>query len=189
MEITTSPHRPAPTPWWRLVALVVVLGPVSVLALLPTGLGLDRYVLSSDSMDGPGGISRGTVLLERQVPVDDLEVGDVITFHPPPSSGEDRMVTHRVVALGDGGIITKGDAEPEPDPWVLRPQDPTVGRVDFTVPVVGYAYLILLRPATVTLLVLSAAAVSLLLATELNRRRRRVSARARLQAIGKVYQQ
>src|SRR6201999_3525964 len=40
MEITTSPHRPASTPWGRLFAIVVILGPVTILVLLPIGLGL-----------------------------------------------------------------------------------------------------------------------------------------------------
>ena len=44
MEITTSPHRPASTPWGRLVALVVILAPVTALVLLPIGLGLQRWV-------------------------------------------------------------------------------------------------------------------------------------------------
>ena len=128
MEITTSPHRPASTPWGRLVALVVILGPVSVLVLLPIGLGLQRYVMSGDTMDGErsGSIPRGSLVYERLVPVDDLRVGDVITYRPPPSSGEDDLVTHRIVSIGPEGVVTQGDAEPRPDPWVLHPEAPLV---------------------------------------------------------------
>lgn len=148
MEITTSPHRPASTPWGRLLALVVILGPVSVLVLLPIGLGLQRYVMTGDSMagDGPGAIGRGTVVFERAVPVSDLRPGDVITYRPPPSAEVEGMVTHRIVEIGPEGIRTQGDANPEPDPWLLDPDGPVVPRVVFTLPYVGYAYLALADP-------------------------------------------
>lgn len=148
MEITTSPHRPASTPWGRLLALVVILGPVSVLVLLPIGLGFQRYVMTGDSMagDGPGSISRGTVVFERAVPVSDLRPGDVITYRPPKSAGVDGMVTHRIVEITPEGIRTQGDARPTPDPWLLDPNGPVVPRVVFTLPYVGYAYLALADP-------------------------------------------
>ena len=81
MEIITAPYRPASSTWRRVLVLVAVLAPVTLLALLPMGLGLDRYVMTGDSM-APA-IHRGSVVLERDVPVGDLRVGDVVTFHPP----------------------------------------------------------------------------------------------------------
>jgi signal peptidase I len=148
MEITTSPHRPASTPWGRLLALVVILGPVTVLVLLPIGLGLQRYVMTSDSMagGGPGSAGRGSVVFERAVPVSDLRPGDVITYRPPPSAGVDGMVTHRIVDITPSGIRTQGDARAEPDPWLLVPDGPVVPRVVLTLPYVGYAYLALADP-------------------------------------------
>ena len=173
MEITPAPHRPAPTPWGRLLALVVVLGPVSILVLLPIGLGLERYVMSGDSMDaGDEGIAQGTVLFERSVPVGDLRVGDVITYRPPESSGVDGMVTHRVVAVRPAGVVTRGDAEPRRDPWVVPTDSPDVSRVVFTVPWVGYAYLLVADPGTWLLVLLAAGALAVLLSGELSRRRR-----------------
>jgi signal peptidase I len=173
MEITASPHRPAPTPWGRLLALVVVLAPVSFLVLLPIGLGLERYVMSGDSMDGgDGGIAQGTVLFERAVPVDDLAVGDVITFQAPESSDIDGMVTHRVVAVRPAGVVTQGDAEPRRDPWVLPDDAPNVSEVVFTLPWVGYAYLLVADPGTWLLVVASAALLALLLSGEVRRRHR-----------------
>ncbi|GAB2445935.1 hypothetical protein GCM10027062_28700 [Nocardioides hungaricus] len=148
MEITTSPHRPASTPWGRLLALVVILAPVTTLVLLPIGLGLQRYVMTGDSMAGdrPDSVARGTVVFERAVPVGDLRVGDVITYRPPPSAGRDGIVTHRIVEITPQGIRTQGDARPAPDPWVFEPQGPVVPRVVFALPYVGYAYLVLADP-------------------------------------------
>lgn len=148
MEITTSPHRPASTPWGRLVALVVILGPVSVLVLLPIGLGLQRYVMTGGSMDGdqPDSIPKGAVVFERLTPVNDLRVGDVITYRPPESADVDGLVTHRIVEVTPQGIRTQGDARPDPDPWLLEADDAVVPRVVFTLPYVGYAYLALAEP-------------------------------------------
>ena len=79
MEIVTAPYRPARPAWRRWLLLVAVLVPLTLLALLPVGLGLERYVITGDSM-APA-IDRGSVVLERDVPVSDLRVGDVVTFH------------------------------------------------------------------------------------------------------------
>lgn len=172
MEITPSPNRPAPTPWGRLLVLVVVLAPVSMLVLLPIGLGLERYVMSGDSMDaGDRGISPGTVLFEREVPLSEIRVGDVITYRPPVSTGIDGMVTHRVVVVREGVVVTQGDAEPRRDPWVLRDDPPTVSRVDFKLPYVGYAYLLVANPGIWALVVVSAGLLALLLSGEIRRRR------------------
>ena len=172
MEITTSPHRPTTTSWGRLLVLVVVLAPVSILVLLPIGLGLERYVMSGDSMDaGDHGIAQGTVLLERAVPVTDLEVGDVITYQAPPESQIDGMVTHRVVAVRAAGVVTQGDAEPGRDPWVLPHDAQAVSKVVFTLPWVGYAYLLVANPGIWLVVVFSAIALSLLLSGEIRRRR------------------
>jgi len=173
MEITTSPHRPASTPWGRLLALVVILAPVSILVLLPIGLGLDRYVMSGDSMDSgtAGGISQGSVVFERAVPVGDLRVGDVITFRPPAGSGADGLVTHRIVSVGPEGIRTRGDAEPVRDPWVLHPREATLPRVVYTLPWVGYGYLVIFHPISRLLMVGSAVLLVLLITSEIRGRR------------------
>lgn len=172
MEIRPAPHRPAATPWGRLLAIVIVLGPVSILVLLPIGLGLERYVMSGDSMDaGDHGISQGTVLFERVVPVNELHVGDVITYRPPEAADADAMVTHRVVAVRAAGVVTQGDAEPRRDPWLLANDAPDVSRVVFRLPWVGYAYLLVADPGTWLVVVLGAAALAVLLSGELKRRR------------------
>lgn len=180
MEIRPSPHRPATTPWGRLVVLVVIVAPVSVLVLLPVGLGLQRYVMSGSSMDGDrsDSIPRGAVVFERLVTVDDLRPGDVITFPAPTDADHadaSEMVTHRIVSISDTGIRTQGDANARPDPWVLHPDGTTVPRVVLTLPWIGYAHLLLAGPFLLLLAGLSTLAL-LLLAISSGRRRRRTSA-------------
>jgi signal peptidase len=125
-------------------------------------------------MDGerPGGISRGSVVFERLVPVDDLRPGDVITFRPPASAHVDGMVTHRIVTIDDTGIVTQGDALAEPDPWRLQPDGKVVPRVVLSLPWVGYAYLLLGDPVLWLLLLGGAGLLAVLLAAGAARSRR-----------------
>jgi signal peptidase len=118
----------------------VAVGPLVALVLLPVGLGLQRYVMDSDSMGGA--MPRGSLLLERVVPVSDLEVGDVITFDAPSGTPAAGRVTHRIVSIEPQGIRTRGDDRPADDPWVLRPDGPALPRVVLDVPLVGWAYLL-----------------------------------------------
>lgn len=53
--------------------------------------------------------------------------GDVIAFN---LSGEERTIVHRVEAVSDGIIRTRGDATGSPDPWALQPAD-IRGRIEF----------------------------------------------------------
>ena len=139
MEIVVSPSQPAPSGWSRLVVVLGVFMPVTVLALLPIGLGLERYVVTNDDM-APA-IDRGSVVLERKVPVSDLRAGDVITFRPPGGAGVEGRVTRRIVSIDAGRALTRADARRAPDPWTLPLDRPTEQRVVAALPYVGYVYL------------------------------------------------
>jgi len=141
MEIVVSPSQPAPSGWSRLLVVLGVFMPVTVLALLPIGLGLERYVVTNDDMAPT--IGRGAVVLERKVPVSDLRAGDVITFRPPSEAGVEGRVTRRIVSIDAGRAHTRADARPAPDPWTLPLDRPTEQRVVAALPYVGYVYLAL----------------------------------------------
>lgn len=176
MEIAPVPRRRL---WssraWMLLA-VTVFAPVTMLAVLPTMLGLDRYVVSSDSMSGSrdGSIGRGSVAFERTLPVTDLEVGDVVTYRPPAQAGVTGLVTHRVVEQSGATLRTQGDANPAPDPWLVRMSDqPTMSRVVVHVPYVGYPFLAFQGQSTwVNLLMVAGAFLVLLLGRDTWRIRR-----------------
>jgi signal peptidase len=171
MEIVTAPYRPAPSTWRRALLVLAVLAPVTLLALLPIGLGLERYVITGESM-APA-IDRGSVVLERDVPVSDLRVGDVVTFHPPSDSQVAGPVTSRIVALEAGLARTQADASLHPDPWSLALDEPTQRRVVLALPYVGYLYLALAPPGTGSgLAVILVGALGLVLAVGHRRRRR-----------------
>jgi signal peptidase I len=111
------------------------------LMLLPGLLGYQRYVITSGSMTGS--YDRGSVVFDEVVPVADLEVGDAITYTPPPGSGPRGRITHRIVWIGSDQIgrrtlRTKGDANEARDPWTFTLDGATQARVAFHVPYVGY---------------------------------------------------
>ena len=98
-----------------VTALLFVVGTI----LLPAVLGIQRYVITGGSMTGT--IPKGAVIYSKVTPVERLEVGDIITFHPP---GYSTAVTHRIIAVESGpdgqrAFRTKGDfnevADLEPD--------------------------------------------------------------------------
>lgn len=112
--------------------------------LLPSLLAYQRYVITGGSMSGT--FERGSVAFEKTVPVDDLEVGDVVTYLPPADTGVTTLVTHRIVKkrhASDGSLVfrTKGDANDHVDPWTFQLYAAVQPRVEFTVPTIGYLFL------------------------------------------------
>lgn len=150
-----------PTAARRLTALLANLVLLAIMLAaaaytVPSLLGYERYVITGGSMSGT--FERGSVLFSRTEPAEDLRVGDVITYLPPPSSGVTTLVTHRIVRIGrdDVGrqvIRTKGDANPDPDPWrfTLTDEQQAVGAA--SVPYVGNALIALADRDTRMLLV------------------------------------
>ena len=131
----------------NLAMVAVILGCAAWLA--PTLLGYDRYVITGGSMSGT--FEKGSVAFERQVPVEQLAVGDVITYLPPADSGTTSLVTHRIVSIQpdtDGRLTlrTKGDANEAADPWTFWLDRPTQPVVAHTVPHVGHAFIALADP-------------------------------------------
>lgn len=130
---------------------VLIATAIAALMLVPSVLGFDRYVITGGSMSGT--FERGTVVYERQVPVADLKVGDIITYIPPADSGIDEPVTHRVLSITDdpaveGGRVlrTKGDANESADPWTFTLAATAQPRVEGWVPGIGWLFIVLSMP-------------------------------------------
>ena len=70
------------------------------LMLLPGLLGYQRYVITSGSMTGT--YDRGSVVFDKVVPVADLQVGDAITYTPPPGIMSGTIRGHCRRTLRDG---------------------------------------------------------------------------------------
>jgi hypothetical protein len=159
VEIAPVPHRTTRGEWRRLALGMLVLAPVVLLVLLPTVLGLDRYVVTDRSMDGS--LGRGSVVMARQVGPTDLAVGDVISFRPP-GGGSDERVTRRIVAIEGDVATTEGDRTGSSDPMALPLTGDTYARVWLGVPWIGYPFVVdggwvLLAAAALAALVLALA--------------------------------
>ncbi len=143
MEIVPPPPRRLLSTRARVLLLLGIFAPVTVLALVPTMFGLQRYVVTSDTTGG--GIERGSVVFERRVPVSDLRVGDVITFPAPraepgdPEDGSD-LVTRRIERIDGTRVQTQEDARAGTALRVV-PRAPTMLRVVVSVPFVGYPFI------------------------------------------------
>lgn len=120
------------------VLATAALAAYCLLLVVPSVLGFERYVLIGGSMEPT--LHRGSLVFDRVTPVEDLAVGDVITYVPP---GESSPLSHRIITVtrGDDGnpvFTTKGDANAEVDPWLFTLDDPGQAKVTFDVPWAGY---------------------------------------------------
>jgi signal peptidase len=140
----TGPLRRAATWSGNLVVLALIAGLAAWIA--PSLFGYSRYVITGPSMTGSH--DKGSVVFEKPVAVDQLQVGDVITYLPPPDSGVPNLVTHRIAKMepAEGGgtvITTKGDANASPDPWQFKLVDDVQPVVRFGVPHAGWLFIAL----------------------------------------------
>ena len=134
----------------RKIALNVFLTAMFGIAgmmLVPAALGLHRYVILTGSMTGT--YDPGSIVFDKQVPTSSLEVGDAITYAPPPGmSPNHELVTHRIVRIaprrgGQRVYQTKGDANKTPDRWRFVLPAAEQDKVVFHVPYAGYIFAVL----------------------------------------------
>lgn len=93
----------------------------------PTAFGFTAAVVVSGSMS-PALEVDDLILIHAQ---DSYQPGDIITYQSGSS-----MVTHRIVEEGEGGFVTRGDANNAPDLEPV-PLDRVVGKVVWQIPGVG----------------------------------------------------
>lgn len=133
----------------RLLTTIATLLCVAAIALVvaimvvPAILGLERYVITGRSMSGT--IEQGSVIYARLTPVEQLKVGNIITFVPP---GKSDPVTHRISRIStrrDGVRVfsTKGDFNEAADPWRFTFSQPQQARYVYHVPYLGYVLSVL----------------------------------------------
>jgi signal peptidase len=124
-----------------------------LLLVVPSVLGFQRYVLTGGSMEP--NLHRGSLAFDKVTSVEDLAVGDVITYVPP---GESRPLSHRITSVTDDGknglvFTSKGDANSAADPWKFTLDDKVQAKVVFTVPWAGYPLWVLASPLSRLLLI------------------------------------
>lgn len=130
-----------------LVSLMVIL------AVLLWGcrlLGMKAFVVQSGSMEPAYHV--GSLVYVRPVDASKLQVGDVITFE----LGGGLLGTHRIVKIQNVehnlSFITKGDANNDTDSVPVQPEN-IVGRVNFTIPYLGYLAAYIQQPPGVYVMI------------------------------------
>ena len=132
------------------VIVIVLLVPALIyVAPFLVGGSLSSVVMGG-SMEPT--IHVGSIVIIRRVKPEDVKVGDIIAF----KTGESKTI-HRViekVVEGDTFYFrTKGDANEDPDPWIIKPED-VIGELHLTIPYYGYLIWFAQTPFGIVLFIL-----------------------------------
>lgn len=105
-------------------------------AFAPTLFGYETFIVTSGSMGQANPL--GSVAVTKMVDVGTIRQGDVVSFQTKSKS----RITHRISDIkldaGQTVFITKGDANPLPDPEPLRLSSGKLSRVEWSVPFAGH---------------------------------------------------
>lgn len=108
------------------------------LALIFLILALNKFipfVIISGSMSPT--LNVGDIVIVHSIGSSGIKVGDIIAYR---MEGR-QIVVHRVVYMGPEGVRTKGDANPDPDPFIVRYSE-ILGKVVLAIPKLGYITII-----------------------------------------------
>ncbi len=113
------------------------------------------YVVASGSMT-PELQVYDVLIVQGHTPFEDIEMGDIIVFNRP--SDHNRVIVHRVISITDDDpktLRTKGDANPASIPGTDFPitQEEYIGKVEYTIPQVGYVTQFLKPPINYVIIV------------------------------------
>lgn len=149
-EEQKTPEQETPKPLWRRILRsifvgisAVVLAFTVVLAfaaiIIPTVTGSQTYTVLTRSMEP--GYPPGTYLIVRPTPINEIRIGDVITYQL--KSGQPEVVTHRIIgasATSDGQrrFTTQGDNNAVADPEQVRGVQ-IRGTLWYAIPYLGWA--------------------------------------------------
>jgi signal peptidase len=118
--------------------LVLLLGVAVAVIGLPTLVGGSAMTVLTQSMEP--GLPPGTLVVIRPTPVDEIKIGDVITYQI--RSGESAVVSHRVTSKtytdGEATFMTKGDNNDAVDPDPVRAVQ-IRGTLWYSLPLLGWA--------------------------------------------------
>ncbi len=121
--------------WAATIVLALVVLAAAFLMLAPR-FGVSAHPVLSGSMEPA--LKVGGLIFCRKIPVNEVEVGDIIGFNA--QQGE--KVTHRVIDVreedGKRWFQTKGDANEDPDPDLVAIGEEKVDKVVYHLPYLGF---------------------------------------------------
>jgi signal peptidase len=140
--------------YYAIVTLLIAVSLLLVASIFPVA---NLRVKSALSGSMEPAISVGSIIVIRSA--DEYKIDDIITFQ---FALNQPATTHRIVGTqiieGTTYFITKGDANEEPDPRLVREEE-VLGRVLFSVPLVGYAVNFVQQPLGFILLIVVPATI------------------------------
>ena len=131
----------------KVVNLIIVICYTYIASMLitsaPHGFNLHKGHLAGYTVvPGTGDSMEPTLngvfslMITKKTPIEDIEIGDVITYQVDiinEVGEEERLsVVHRVIGFNKYGIITKGDNNDWVDNWTVYPEDLS-GKVEYLV--------------------------------------------------------
>ena len=138
--------------------LIVVVGVLIIWLGLQIAFGTQNpfYVVASGSMI-PVLEVYDVIIIQGHVPFEEIEIGNIIVFNRP--SDHDRVIVHRVISITDDNpktIRTQGDANNASIPGTDFPitEEEYIGKVEYTLPQVGYVTQLLKPPTNYIIIVI-----------------------------------
>ena len=138
--------------------LIVVVGVLIIWLGLQIAFGTQNpfYVVASGSMI-PVLEVYDVIIIQGHVPFEEIEIGNIIVFNRP--SDHDRVIVHRVISITDDNpktIRTQGDANNASIPGTDFPitEEEYIGKVEYTLPQVGYVTQLLKPPRNYIIIVI-----------------------------------
>ena len=147
----------------KLVKIALIIGVAAIIAIFllfyrPVSLAGDtRYEpVYTGSMEPA--IPVGSVVVIKPVDPETLKVGDIICFQ----FSEPTSITHRIINITNEGFITKGDANEDPDQWIVKKEN-VIGKAVFTIPFIGYIGYFVRTPIGFILLIIIPASLIIII--------------------------
>ncbi len=117
------------------ILIVVALLAPAIIYLIPFVVdGYYSSVIMSGSMEPA--VQVGSIVVTQKIDVDNVKAGDIIVFHRSDSKTLHRVVD-KIVENDSYYFRTKGDANEDPDPWLVQPEQ-IQGALLLTIPYYGY---------------------------------------------------
>ena len=122
--------------------LTLMLAVAVAVVGVPAAVGGSAMTVLTQSMEP--GLPPGTLVVVKPTPVDEIALGDVITYQI--RSGEAAVVSHRVIAktYADGEVLftTQGDNNALPDAELVR-EVQVQGTIWYSLPLLGWVNMLL----------------------------------------------
>jgi signal peptidase len=118
--------------------LVIVVALAFLVIVLPLAVGGNALTVLTSSMAPK--YPAGTLIVTKPTPVDEIRVGDVLTYQI--ASGSPAVISHRVITRtistdGETTFITKGDNNADADPEPVR-EVQVKGTLWYAIPQLGW---------------------------------------------------